>query len=134
MSTTLKSALRILSLITLGIALGNGAVLRAADPKEAVPVEATIPAPAKLSSKDVERAILQALSGRKWVVQEKTDGKIVAHYERGKSSATVTIRYETTKVDISAVGQSRRGGVPVRWIENLKKDINVFLRRAVVGK
>ena len=71
---------------------------------------------------------------RKWVVRDKSDGQIVAHYQRGKNVATLTIRYDDTKIDIYAVGDSRGGGLPMRWIENLRKDIDVYLGRVLLTK
>lgn len=95
---------------------------------------ASITVSPKLTKADVEQAIQQALVSRKWIVKDKSDGTVVAHYERGKNSATLTIRYDSTKIDIYAVGQARGGGLPTRWIDGLKKDLDVFLGRAVLSK
>ena len=95
---------------------------------------ATITVSPKLTVADAESAIQQALIGRKWVVRDKAPGQIVAHYERGKNVATLTIRYDSSKIEIYALGQSRNGGAPTNWINFLKSDIDVFLGRALLSK
>ena len=95
---------------------------------------ASISVSSKLTAADVESAITQSLIARKWIVRDKSEGQIVAHYERGKNVCTLTIRYSTKKIDIYAVGDSRGGGLPMRWIENLRKDIDVYLGRVLLTK
>ena len=48
--------------------------------------------------------------------------------------ATLTIRYDERKIDIYAVGQSRRGGLPMGWIENLKRHINSNIGTVMLRK
>lgn len=95
---------------------------------------ATLSVSSKLGEADVESAITQALVARKWIVRDKKSGEIVAHYERGPNVCTLTIRYDDEAIDIFAVGDSRGGGLPMRWIENLKKDIDVYLGRVLLTK
>ena len=114
-------------------ALGSAPVAKAADDNIGANV-ASISVSSKLTAVDVESAITQSLIARKWVVRDKSDGQIVAHYQRGKNVATLTIRYDDTKIDIYAVGDSRGGGLPMRWIENLRKDIDVYLGRVLLTK
>ena len=114
-------------------ALGSAPVAKAADDNIGSNV-ASISVSSKLTAVDVESAITQSLIARKWVVRDKSDGQIVAHYQRGKNVATLTIRYDDTKIDIYAVGDSRGGGLPMRWIENLRKDIDVYLGRVLLTK
>ena len=113
--------------------LGLAPASRAADDNIGSNV-ASIPVSSKLTQADVETAITQSLIARKWIVRDKAEGQIVAHYERGKNVATLTIRYDATKIDIFAIGDSRGGGLPMRWIENLKKDIDVYLGRMLLSK
>ena len=61
-------------------------------------------------------------------------GKIVAFHARGDNSLTLTITYNNKEISLFAVGSARGGGLPMRWIDNLKKDINVFLIRKVATK
>jgi hypothetical protein len=114
-------------------ALGSAPVARADDENIGANV-ASIPVSSKLTAVDVESAITQSLIARKWIVRDKSAGQIVAHYERGKNVATLTIRYDDSKIDIFAVGDSRGGGLPMRWIENLRKDIDVYLGRVLLTK
>ena len=114
-------------------ALGSAPVAKAADDNIGSNV-ASIPVSSKLTAVDVESAITQSLIARKWIVRDKSAGQIVAHYQRGKNVATLTIRYDDTKIDIYAVGDSRGGGLPMRWIENLRKDIDVYLGRVLLTK
>ena len=114
-------------------ALGSAPVAKAADDNIGSNV-ASISVSSKLTAVDVESAITQSLIARKWVVRDKSDGQIVAHYQRGKNVATLTIRYDDSKIDIFAVGDSRGGGLPMRWIENLRKDIDVYLGRVLLTK
>jgi hypothetical protein len=95
---------------------------------------ATITVSSKLTAGDVESAIQQALIARKWIVRDKSAGQIVAHYEHGKNVATLTIRYDSAQIEIYAVGQARGGGLPMRWIENLRKDIDQYLGRMLLSK
>lgn len=114
-------------------ALGSAPVAKAADDNIGSNI-ASIPVSSKLTAVDVESAITQSLIARKWIVRDKSEGQIVAHYERGKNVCTLTIRYDNTKIDIYAVGDSRGGGLPMRWIENLRKDIDVYLGRVLLTK
>ena len=114
-------------------ALGSAPVAKAADDNIGSNV-ASIPVSSKLTAVDVESAITQSLIARKWIVRDKSAGQIVAHYQRGKNVATLTIRYDDTKIDIYAVGHSRGGGLPMRWIENLRKYIDVYLGRVLLTK
>ena len=114
-------------------ALGSAPVAKAADDNIGSNV-ASIPVSSKLTAVDVESAITQSLIARKWIVRDKSAGQIVAHYQRGKNVATLTIRYDDSKIDIFAVGDSRGGGLPMRWIENLRKDIDVYLGRVLLTK
>lgn len=133
MKTFSKNLLRVLVALAFCAALGLSTAARAADDNIGTNV-VSIPVSSKLTKADVESAIQQSLIARKWVVRDKTSGQIVAHYERGNNVATLTIRYDDAKIDIYAVGQARGGGLPMRWIENLKKDIDTNLGRALLSK
>jgi hypothetical protein len=133
MNTLSKSVLRVMSVVAFGVVLGLAPSVRAADENIGSNV-AMIAVSQKLTPVDVESAITQSLIARKWIVRDKSEGQIVAHYERGKNICTLTIRYDATKIDIYAVGDSRGGGLPMRWIENLRKDIDVYLGRVLLTK
>jgi hypothetical protein len=125
--------LRVLVVLAFCATVGLSTDARAADDNIGTNV-ASIPVSSKLNEADVESAIVQSLTARKWIVRDKSDGEIVAHYSRGNNVATLTIRYDASKIDIYAVGQARGGGLPMRWIENLKKDIDVYLGRMLLSK
>ncbi len=130
-----KNLLRLLCALAFCASLGLAPAARArADDDNIGTNVATIPVSSKLTKTDVEMAIQQSLTARKWAVRDKSDGEIVAHYERGSNVATLTIRYDASKIDIYAVGQARGGGLPMRWIENLRKDIDVYLGRVLLSK
>lgn len=133
MKTSLLRSCSFAAALAFSAAVGFSPVARAADANIGQNVASVAVSP-KLAKADVEAAIQQALVARKWIVRDKSDGQIVAHYERGKNVATLTIRYDDTKIDIFAVGQARGGGLPMRWIEGLKNDLDVFLGRAVLAK
>ncbi len=88
----------------------------------------------KLDASDAKQVILQAVAARRFELRESTDGKIVAFLARGNNSLTLTITYNNKEISLFAVGSARGGGLPMRWIDNLKKDINVFLIRKVATK
>lgn len=130
----LSRGLKLLAaVLALGAVLAAAPVVSAAAENIGINV-ATVPVSAKLGRTDVESAITQALVARKWIVRDKSAGEIVAHYERGNNVCTLTIRYDDAKIDIYAVGAARGGGLPMRWIENLKKDIDVYLGRVLLTK
>ncbi len=95
---------------------------------------ATIDVPAGLSGDDVQDAILKAAVRRKWEVQQKTAEQVVCHYARHENEATLTIKYDQKQVIIFAVGHSRGGGLPMRWIDALAKDIRTFLSEQLALK
>ncbi len=86
-----------------------------------------IDVPAGLSLAHVQSAIVRPAVRLKWQIQQKTDGRIVCHYERGKNEATLTLTYDTKQIVIFAVGHSRGGGLPMRWIDRLRGDIVIAL-------
>jgi hypothetical protein len=94
----------------------------------------TVPVPSGLSAAQVQSVVVRALVGRRWIIQEKTDGKVVAHYEHGKNAATLTVKSDEKTIEIFGTGSSRKGSFPIRWVDNLKKDMGVFLGRELGSK
>lgn len=133
MKTLTRNFLRLVVALGLFAAVGLVSTARAEDVNVGTSV-ATINVSPKLDENDVQQAIMQSLIARKWLIQDKSDGEIVAHYERGRNVATLTIRYDDEMIEIFAVGSARGGGLPMRWILNLKKDIEVYLGRAILTK
>ena len=88
----------------------------------------------KLDSDDAKQVVLRAVAGRRLELRESTDGKIVAYHARGSNTLTLTVKYDDKKIEFFAVGTSRKGGLPMAWIENIKKDVNVFLVQQLAMK
>ena len=88
---------------------------------------ATIAVPTGLSAANVQAAILQAVIRLKWELRGNTDGRIVCHHARGMNEATLTIKYDAAQVAIFAVGHARKGPLPVHWIDQVEKEINLEL-------
>lgn len=127
-----KNLFRVLVALFLFVAVGLVPASRAegADVGQKV---ATLTVSSKLTEDDVAQAIKQALVGRRWIIRDVADGQIVAHYERGKNVATLTIRYDDEKIEVFAVGSSRGGGLPMRWIDGLRQNIEEYLGRALMN-
>jgi hypothetical protein len=128
-----RSALRILLVGALALAAYTTSV-QAADDKAAPPAAqgeelalATIAVPSGLTAAQVQQVVVRALVGRRWVIQDKTENKVVAHHAQGRNAATLTITSDDKVIDIRGTGVSRKGGFPTRWVDILKKDLGVFL-------
>ncbi|OQB88029.1 MAG: hypothetical protein BWX86_02735 [Verrucomicrobia bacterium ADurb.Bin122] len=87
-----------------------------------------------LDSDDAKQVVLRAVASRRLELRESTDGKIVAYHARGSNTLTLTVTYDDKKIEFFAVGTSRKGGLPMGWIENIKKDVNVFLVQQLAMK
>ena len=94
---------------------------------------ASIDVSPKLNRTDVQEAVKSSLTARKWIIKDKTDDSFIAHYSHGENEATVTVKYTAQNIDIYCVGKTRNGGLPTRWIEFLKKDIEVQLGRPLAS-
>jgi hypothetical protein len=94
----------------------------------------SIAVPDGLTAAQVQQVVVRALVGRRWIIQDKTEGKVVAHYEHGKNAATLTITSDEKMIEIRGAGQARKGGFPTRWLDYLKKDIGIFLGQELARK
>lgn len=130
LTKTLAGALCVLGLIA---ALAIAPAAKAADENIGT-IVASIQVSPKLDKTDAASAIGDCLVARHWLVRDKTDGQIIAYYERGDNACTLTIRYDAARIDIFAVGKARGGGLPMRWIERLKADINQALSARLLTK
>ena len=90
--------------------------------------------PSGLSHKEVKATIVETLLARSWTIQDKSDDKIVGQYIQRENEATLTLKYDTKQIEVFCSGHSRRGGPPTRWIDYIKKDLNVYLNRAAINK
>ncbi|RMG56526.1 MAG: hypothetical protein D6717_06455 [Gammaproteobacteria bacterium] len=94
-----------------------------------------IPVPEGLSTKEVRKAIVDAMIKRGWGVASKKPGKIVAVLHIRKHTAKVLITYDTKAVVIKYVSsenlkyKKEEDGVEIihknynSWIRNLASDI-----------
>ncbi|WP_269524777.1 hypothetical protein [Coraliomargarita parva] len=103
------------------------------DPNVPYSVIAVVPG---LSPKQVEDSILRAASGRKWTVQDVKPGEVTIRLMHRGYDATLVFKYDGEKVEvfsdswrINREGEKTRRKDPVGWIENLEKDIPVFMVR-----
>lgn len=88
----------------------------------------------KLGADDAKQVILRAVAARRLELRETSDGKIVAYHARGANTLTLTFQYDSKKINLYAVGTSRKGGIPMGWVDNIKKDLNVFLIQQLAQK
>ena len=96
----------------------------------------TIAAPDGLSMEGIQKAILKAAVGRKWEVKEKIEGKVVIQLVHRGYDSTLTFHYTKNEVKvysdswtIKKSGAKKKKKDPDGWIENLKKDLPVFMNR-----
>ncbi len=102
----------------------------------------SVAVPAGLSKSDVQDAIVGALLGREWGVKSKADGTVVAYLKHRSNEATVTITYDTAKVDIYCVGYQidKKTGVrekpeqPTGWLKNIQGDLTKNFNRVVTHR
>ncbi len=102
----------------------------------------TVPVPAGLSKSQVQDDIVMVLSSREWGIKEKTDDQVVGYLKHRSSEATVTLVYDTTKVDLFCVGWKidKSTGVrekpeqPTGWLKNIKADLTKIFNKAATQK
>lgn len=131
-TATLVASLAALSAVTTARAADEPKPAIADDPAgEPVGI---IPVPEGLTAADVKEVLIRAYTARKWQIQKSTDGEMAGYYVRGKNEATLTARYTDKEIRLFCRGQARGGGVPMRWVDNLKKDLGVFLGQKLATK
>jgi hypothetical protein len=120
-----RTRLASLLLIPLAILLMGAAVL--VDP-------APIPVPAKLSPKDVSKAIRSGIVARGWAVEKDDKGQIDAVLNVRTHQVRVAIQYDTKQVKITYVSSENldydeKGGTRHihkkynQWVQNMAGDI-----------
>ena len=101
----------------------------------------SVPVPAGLSQTEVQDAIVMVLSARQWGVKEKTTERVVGYLKHRSNEATVTLIYDTSKIDIYCVGwkidkktgNREKPEQPAGWLKNIKGDlVKTFNRLATV--
>lgn len=103
---------------------------------------ATIVVPSGLAAGDVQDAIVATLLGREWGVRSKADGQVVGYLRHRGNEATVTMTYDTSKVDIYCVGYEidkstgarEKPDQPKNWLKYLQNDLMKNLNKAITHK
>jgi hypothetical protein len=130
-----RSRLLSLLLIPIAFVLMGAAVL--VDPPP-------ISVPAKLSAKDVSKAIRAAIVQRGWVVAKDENGLIDAVLDVRKHEAKVAIKYDPKQIQITYVGSTNldydeKGGARHihkkynQWIDNMVGDIQRSLQAEAIS-
>lgn len=96
----------------------------------------TVNVPDGMNTNQVQQAIIKAAIGRRWNIEEKEDGLVVLRLVHRGYDATLNITYDDNEVQVYSDswatkrnGDRKKRKDPEGWIENLKKDIGVFLAR-----
>lgn len=115
------------------VALWGLATLANANPQE-IYHEITIPE--GLSPEQTQSAIIKAAIGRRWNVVEKKVGLTVINLQHRGYDSTLTYKIEGSKIAVFSdswatdkKGNRKKKKDPEGWIENLRKDIIVFMNR-----
>lgn len=101
-----------------------------------------VPVPEGLSESEVQSAIVATLLGRQWGVKSKADGVVVGYLKHRSNEATVTLTYDTSKVELYCVGYeiNKKTGVrknpelPKGWLKNIQADLTKNFNRAITLK
>ena len=130
----------ILFLLFLVILATSNSATQAADAPSNKPTNhvGTIAVPDGLSMEGTQKAILKAAVGRRWEIKEKTVGKVVIQLVHRGYDSKLTFLYSKNEVKvfsdswtIKKSGAKKKKKDPEGWIENLKKDLPVFMNRAL---
>ena len=89
-----------------------------------------------LSDEQVEKSIIDAVIGRKWTILKKEGNEIVVNISKPGYTSTLTIIRKPALISIysdswttNKANVKKKRKDPVGWIENLKKDVGVFMSR-----
>lgn len=90
----------------------------------------------KATEEVVQSAIVKAALGRGWQIISNEDGVVKVHLMRRGYDANLTFVYTKKEIKIYSdsytvkkTGERKSQKDPVGWIENLQKDIPVFIDR-----
>ena len=95
----------------------------------------TVIVPAGLSTKEVQRGIMEAGASEDFIVKARDDEKVVLFREDGRWTVALTLTYTTEEIQIYS--KSVRGGeakLPERWIKKLRKVISQRLNTVAIMK
>ena len=102
----------------------------------------SIVVPSGMTAAEVQTAIVAALSGRQWLVTEKTTDRVVGYIKHRKNEATLTLIYDTSKIELYCVGwridkttgEREKPEQPKGWIKYIEKDLTRNLNRGTAAK
>ena len=86
----------------------------------------SVPVPEGISTKVVKNAILLSLGKREWIVENQSDNSITASLNHRNVMGKIVITFDEKVITIEDHSTDENGVpfVPVRWINNLKKDFS----------
>lgn len=100
----------------------------------------TIDVPTGLSKEGTQAAVIKAALGRRWTIVSKTDDQIVLNLKHRGYDSTLTFDIEESQVKLYSnswatdkKGNKKKKKEPTGWIENIKKDIGVFMNAELYG-
>ena len=96
----------------------------------------SVAVPDGMTSEQVQKAIIKAAIGRRWDIETSENGLVVLRLVHRGYDSTLNITFDDNNVDVYSDswatkrnGDRKKPKDPDGWIENLKKDIDVFLAR-----
>ncbi len=96
----------------------------------------TVTVPEGMTMEEVKKSVVKAAIGRRWNIIETAKGKVIINLVNRGYDSTLTIIYTKKIVEIYSdswvvkkSGERKKKKDPRGWIENIKKDIGVFLNR-----
>lgn len=135
-----NSSISRLAVWVMAFVLGFGATVTAsaADTSDTKgTLFSSVVVPAKVSQSEVQEAIVATLLGREWTIQSKKDGEVVGYLKHRSNEATVTLAYDTSRVQIYCVGYqiNKKTGArekpeqPTGWLKNIQSDLGKNFNR-----
>ncbi|MDQ8186372.1 hypothetical protein [Pelagicoccus sp. SDUM812002] len=128
------------TLASLLVLLSFGATAVHSEPDESSEPYTEIVIPQGLSEEGVQSAIIKAAIGRRWnIIKKEADHTVINLTHRGyDSTLTFTIKDSNIHVHsdswaVDKKGEKKKKKDPTGWIENLRKDIIVFMNRELYG-
>ena len=95
-----------------------------------------IPIPDGLTTEGVQSSIINAAIGRRWNIVSKKENQIVINLTHRGYDSTLTFKVEEAQIKIvsdswttNKKGEKKKRKEPTGWIENIRKDIVVFMNR-----
>lgn len=119
-------------LLALLMGVFSAIALEAKEKYQVKPVEI----PDGLSRDGAMASIVNAAIGRRWNIVKKTDDQIILNLKHRGYDSTLTLQIKSSRINISSdswtvdkKGEKKKKKDPAGWIENLRKDIVVFMNR-----